>query len=137
MVTSGADGPEKLTVSNVYCPHADLDKLERKQYKLQFYRLLQVRAEAILSSGSHVIVLGDVNTSHQPIDHCEPNDVRSSAFTCWSTLTGARQTNYGTCIDYIFSNCSLVETAFIGADIMRGGIQSLPCMGTAHLYPPA
>ncbi|XP_051509174.1 DNA-(apurinic or apyrimidinic site) endonuclease 2-like isoform X1 [Myxocyprinus asiaticus] len=75
MVTSGADGPEKLTVSNVYCPHADLDKLERKQYKLQFYRLLQVRAEAILSSGSHVIVLGDVNTSHQPIDHCEPNDV--------------------------------------------------------------
>ncbi|XP_051964575.1 DNA-(apurinic or apyrimidinic site) endonuclease 2-like isoform X1 [Xyrauchen texanus] len=166
----GIDRPEKLTVINVYCPRADPDKPERKQYKLQFYRLLQSRAEAILSTGSHVIILGDVNTSHRPIDHCDPDDVdnfednpgrkwlnqflfgtaengnaedefadisqksasegkfvdsfrhfhpnRSNAFTCWSTLTGARQTNYGTRIDYIFSNRSLVETAFIGVDIM-------------------
>ncbi|XP_067249768.1 DNA-(apurinic or apyrimidinic site) lyase 2 isoform X2 [Chanodichthys erythropterus] len=169
----GTDGPQKLTVINVYCPRADPDKPERKQYKLQFYQLLQCRAEAILSSGSHVIVLGDVNTSHRPIDHCDPDDVdnfednpgrkwldhflfetaentenedtedeladtsqksasggkfvdsfrhfhpkRSNAFTCWSTLTGARQTNYGTRIDYIFSDRPLVETAFIGVDIM-------------------
>lgn len=26
---------------------------------------------------SHVIVLGDVNTSHRPIDHCDPDDVVS------------------------------------------------------------
>ncbi|KAK7135928.1 hypothetical protein R3I94_014557 [Phoxinus phoxinus] len=169
----GTDGPQKLIVINVYCPRADPDKPERKQYKLQFYQLLQCRAEAILSSGSHVIVLGDVNTSHRPIDHCNPDDVdnfednpgrkwldhflfeteentedgnteddladisqnsasggkfvdsfrhfhpkRSNAFTCWSTLTGARQTNYGTRIDYIFSDRSLVETAFNGVDIM-------------------
>lgn len=50
-VLSGADGPQKLTVINVYCPRADPDKPERKQYKLQFYKLLQSRAEAILSSG--------------------------------------------------------------------------------------
>lgn len=24
---------------------------------------------------SHVIVLGDVNTSHRPIDHCDPDDL--------------------------------------------------------------
>ncbi|KAG1932951.1 endonuclease/exonuclease/phosphatase family protein [Pimephales promelas] len=168
----GTDGPQKLTVINVYCPRADPDKPERKQFKLQFYHLLQCRAEAILSSGSHVIVLGDVNTSHRSIDHCNPDDVdnfednpgrkwldhflfetentengnteddladisqnsasggkfvdsfrhfhpkRSNAFTCWSTLTGARQTNYGTRIDYIFADRSLVETGFIGVDIM-------------------
>ncbi|XP_073675452.1 DNA-(apurinic or apyrimidinic site) endonuclease 2 [Garra rufa] len=169
----GKDGPQKLTVINVYCPRADPEKPERKLYKLQFYQLLQCRAEAILSSGSQVIVLGDVNTSHRPIDHCDPNDVdnfednpgrkwldhflfgkaekaqngntedelqeifpkspsggkfvdsfrrfhpkRSNAFTCWSTLTGARQTNYGTRIDYIFADCCLVESAFIGVDIM-------------------
>lgn len=169
----GKDGPQKLTVINVYCPRADPDKPERKEFKLQFYRLLQCRAEAILSSGSHVIILGDVNTSHKAIDHCDPDDVdnfednpgrkwldqflfetaentengntadepaddfqesasvskfvdsfryfhpkRSNAFTCWSTLTGARQTNYGTRIDYIFSNRSLVETVFNGVDIM-------------------
>lgn len=26
---------------------------------------------------SHVIVLGDVNTSHRPIDHCDPTDIVS------------------------------------------------------------
>ncbi|XP_043102012.1 DNA-(apurinic or apyrimidinic site) lyase 2 [Puntigrus tetrazona] len=162
----GKDGPQKLTVINVYCPRADPEKPERKHYKLQFYQLLQCRAEAILSSGSHVIVLGDVNTSHRPIDHCDPDDVdnfednpgrkwldhflfgtadedeladisqksasggkfvdsfrhfhpkRSNAFTCWSTLTGARQTNYGTRIDYIFTDHCLVKSALTGVDIM-------------------
>jgi len=44
-VTSG------LVVINVYCPRAEPGNAERLQYKLQFYRLLQLRAEAILSSG--------------------------------------------------------------------------------------
>uniref|UniRef100_A0AAV2M029 DNA-(apurinic or apyrimidinic site) endonuclease n=1 Tax=Knipowitschia caucasica TaxID=637954 RepID=A0AAV2M029_KNICA len=163
-----------ITLLNVYCPRADPEKPERKQFKLQFYKLLQSRAEAILKGGSHVIVLGDVNTSHRPIDHCDPNDIdnfednpgrkwlngflhcdksdhkrseedgdeehetslnhseggkfvdmfrffhptRTQAFTCWSTMTGARQTNYGTRIDYIFANCQLAKEQFVGADIM-------------------
>lgn len=43
---------------------------------------------------------------------------RTSAFTCWSTLTGARQTNYGTRIDYIFADCLLAKEKFVAADIM-------------------
>lgn len=43
---------------------------------------------------------------------------RTNAFTCWSTRTGARQTNYGTRIDYIFGSRLLVETNFLNADIM-------------------
>ena len=43
---------------------------------------------------------------------------RTSAFTCWSTLTGARQTNYGTRIDYIFADCQLTKEQFVAADIM-------------------
>ncbi|XP_035501893.2 DNA-(apurinic or apyrimidinic site) lyase 2 isoform X1 [Scophthalmus maximus] len=170
------DKVQTVTVINVYCPRADPDKPERKQFKLQFYKLLQCRAEALLKDGSHVIILGDVNTSHRPIDHCDPSDVdqfgenpgrkwlnvflhqpdedrnedeeeepdeesegtstdsvrggkfvdtfryfhptRSSAFTCWSTLTGARQTNYGTRIDYIFADRRLVREQFVAADIM-------------------
>lgn len=163
-----------ITIVNVYCPRADPEKPERKQFKLQFYKLLQCRAEAILEAGSHVIVLGDVNTSHQPIDHCDPTFIdrfeenpgrkwlngflhiavketfsdgqadresdasernpihsgrfldtfrhfhpsRSNAFTCWSTLTGARQTNYGTRIDYIFADLWLTNEQFVGTDIM-------------------
>lgn len=43
---------------------------------------------------------------------------RANAFTCWSTLTGARQTNYGTRIDYIFADCRLASEQFVAADIM-------------------
>lgn len=42
---------ETLTVINVYCPRADPEKPERKQFKLQFYKLLQCRAEALLKDG--------------------------------------------------------------------------------------
>lgn len=43
-----AEGSETLTVINVYCPRADPEKPERKLFKLQFYKLLQSRAEAIV-----------------------------------------------------------------------------------------
>lgn len=164
---------QTLAVINVYCPRADPEKPERKQFKLQFYKLLQSRAEEILKNGSHVIVLGDVNTSHRPIDHCDPNEIdefkenpgrkwlkhflhsdhdnhevkedveeenevslnnsgggkfvdifrffhptRTNAFTCWSTMTGARQTNYGTRIDYIFADYQFAKQQFVAADIM-------------------
>lgn len=70
------EGKEKtLTLINVYCPHADPEKPERLAFKMQFYRLLQIRAEAILSSGSHVIILGDLNTAHRPIDHWDSDNL--------------------------------------------------------------
>ncbi|KAM8934843.1 DNA-(apurinic or apyrimidinic site) endonuclease 2 [Pelodytes ibericus] len=161
------DGKEEtLTVINVYCPRADPEKPERKAYKLRFYRLLQIRAEAILKSGGHVIILGDVNTSHRPVDHCDPTDLetfeenqgrqwlnqflgepvitqiedsdpgsppggghfldsfryfhptRKNAFTCWCSASGARQTNYGTRIDYILGNRRLVAAHFQDSIIM-------------------
>ncbi|XP_072481860.1 DNA-(apurinic or apyrimidinic site) endonuclease 2 isoform X1 [Notamacropus eugenii] len=150
-----SDGHEKtLTIMNVYCPHADPEKPERLTYKLRFYRLLQLRAEALLQAGSHVIILGDVNTSHRPLDHCDPADLASfednpgrqwlteflwqpnresglfvdsfrhfhptkiGAFTCWSTVTGARFTNYGTRLDYILGDRPLVLGEFEDSFLM-------------------
>ncbi|KAJ6655330.1 hypothetical protein lerEdw1_005522 [Lerista edwardsae] len=66
-----------LTIINVYCPRADPEKPERGDFKLQFYRLLQARAEALLRSGGHVVIMGDINTAHKPIDHCDPGDLDS------------------------------------------------------------
>ncbi len=63
-----------MTVINVYCPRADPEREDRKAFKQRFYQLLQVRAESILRNGSHVIILGDVNTSHRKIDHCDPDE---------------------------------------------------------------
>lgn len=30
-----------------------------------------------LSPSSHVVILGDINTAHKPIDHCDPGDLVS------------------------------------------------------------
>ncbi|XP_072178069.1 DNA-(apurinic or apyrimidinic site) endonuclease 2-like [Diadema setosum] len=43
---------------------------------------------------------------------------RKDAFTCWSTVTSARQTNYGTRIDYIIANEKLCVEEFTDCDIM-------------------
>ena len=43
-------------------------------YKLQFYKALELRCHDMIQQGFHVILLGDINTSHQLIDHCEPDD---------------------------------------------------------------
>ncbi|XP_068921285.1 DNA-(apurinic or apyrimidinic site) endonuclease 2-like isoform X1 [Petaurus breviceps papuanus] len=183
-----SDGHEKtLTIMNVYCPHADPEKPERLTYKLRFYRLLQLRAEALLRAGSHVIILGDVNTSHRPLDHCDPADLRGctwfflkvllpltfsgsrlptqacfeenpgrqwlteflwqpdresglfidsfrhfhptkiGAFTCWSTVTGARLTNYGTRLDYILGDRPLVLGEFEDSFLMPEVVGSDHC----------
>ncbi|XP_023693340.1 DNA-(apurinic or apyrimidinic site) endonuclease 2 [Paramormyrops kingsleyae] len=185
------DREETLTVVNVYCPRADPEKPERRIFKLRFCKLLQIRTEALLGAGSHVIVLGDINTSHKQIDHCDPDEIdnfeenpgrkwlnsflvgeseeeeeekddkededeeyrlesqmagrkfvdmfryfhptREGAFTCWSTLTGARQTNYGTRIDYIFADQALAKTQFLETDIMPEVEGSDHCPVWAHL----
>nr|XP_053629633.1 DNA-(apurinic or apyrimidinic site) endonuclease 2-like [Cherax quadricarinatus] len=69
------DGSEiKTAVINVYCPRVDPEKPERRVYKLRFYELLRQRAAAIRSTGCHVLILGDINTSHKQIDHCDPDE---------------------------------------------------------------
>ena len=40
-----------VVVINVYCPRADRENKERMSYKLQFYNLLQLRAEALVHEG--------------------------------------------------------------------------------------
>ncbi|PVD24879.1 hypothetical protein C0Q70_15369 [Pomacea canaliculata] len=62
---------KKLTLINVYVPRA-AEREDRWLFKLRFLALLQSRAEALLRNGSHVIVLGDINTTHKRIDHCDP-----------------------------------------------------------------
>ncbi|OWF42500.1 DNA-(apurinic or apyrimidinic site) lyase 2-like [Mizuhopecten yessoensis] len=68
-----SDGSEgRLAIINVYCPRVDPERDDRKVYKMRFLALLQTRAEALLQSGSHVIVLGDLNLNHKRIDNCDP-----------------------------------------------------------------
>jgi AP endonuclease-2 len=40
-----------LVIINLYCPRADPENEERQKFKLEFYRLLQIRAEALVNEG--------------------------------------------------------------------------------------
>ncbi|XP_055473871.1 DNA-(apurinic or apyrimidinic site) endonuclease 2 [Psammomys obesus] len=157
------EGKDKtLTLINVYCPHADPGKPERLTFKMRFCRLLQIRAEALLAAGSHVIILGDLNIAHRRIDHCDAGSLecfeedpgrkwmdgllsdpgteagshiglfmdsyrcfhpkQERAFTCWSVVSGARHLNYGSRLDYILGDRTLVtdtfQTSFLLPEVM-------------------
>jgi len=61
-----------LVIFNLYCPRADPERADRKRFKLLFYKALDIRAQALIGQGNKVIILGDINTSHREIDHCDP-----------------------------------------------------------------
>ncbi|CAF2069959.1 unnamed protein product [Rotaria magnacalcarata] len=63
-----------LALINVYCPRVDREKPERLTYKLNFFSAIEQRAKCFLERGCRVIVVGDFNVSHKPIDTCDPGD---------------------------------------------------------------
>ncbi|KAA0197306.1 hypothetical protein HAZT_HAZT004666 [Hyalella azteca] len=70
--------PGILALINVYCPRADPARADRVQFKLAFYRALRLRAALLAQAGARVLIVGDLNTSHTVLDHCDPDEVRSS-----------------------------------------------------------
>ncbi|XP_059994088.1 DNA-(apurinic or apyrimidinic site) endonuclease 2 isoform X2 [Lagenorhynchus albirostris] len=117
-------------------------------------RALDSEGRALLTQHKicHVIILGDLNTAHRPIDHwdavnleCFQEDPgrkwmdhllsnlgcqagshtgpfidsyrcfhpkQKGAFTCWSTVSGARHLNYGSRLDYVLGDRTLVMDTF-------------------------
>jgi AP endonuclease-2 len=71
-----SDSLINLHIFNVYCPRADPERTDRKQFKLNFYKLLEEKAKYLIkkSKDNYVIIMGDINTSHKRIDNCDPSD---------------------------------------------------------------
>ncbi|KII87135.1 hypothetical protein PLICRDRAFT_176924 [Plicaturopsis crispa FD-325 SS-3] len=127
---------------NVYCPAETSE--ERLPYKMNFHRLLDARVRGLVAEGREVLVVGDINISAAPIDHCDGHLAsnasvfyehpprawfrdwldpvqglfvdavrmfwpdRKGMYTCWNTKISARETNYGTRIDYILATRGLL-----------------------------
>ncbi|KAH7640343.1 hypothetical protein HUG17_7810 [Dermatophagoides farinae] len=131
---SHCHGGEWLYLFNLYCPRNDSSRPDRELFQLKFYHLVERRIKALFednNSRNHVIVVGDLNTAHQPIDVYNDaefgylgsnsriwlqellddgrlvdafrhmNGDVTGAFTCWNSQIGGRYTNYGSRIDYI------------------------------------
>ena len=71
---------ENFLLYNIYFPNCQKDD-ERLQYKLDFYdELLPIINEQV-ESGNNVVVTGDWNTAHHPIDLARPKqNVNTSGF---------------------------------------------------------
>lgn len=71
---------EHYVVLNVYFPNGVSGK-ERLAYKMAFYEEFLKKVQALLQAGEKVIVMGDVNTAHTPIDLSRPKEnMKNSGF---------------------------------------------------------
>lgn len=74
----------RLVVANGYFPNGngkDRDN-SRIPYKLDFYRTLYDRLDRLRRGGRRVLVMGDFNTAHKPIDLARPkSNFKTSGFT--------------------------------------------------------
>jgi exodeoxyribonuclease-3 len=71
---------EKFLLYNIYFPNGQKDEF-RLKYKLDFYDDLLPIINEQVESGNNVIVTGDWNTAHKPIDLARPKDnVKTSGF---------------------------------------------------------
>ncbi len=63
---------------NIYFPNGQRDR-ERLNYKLEFYEdLLKILDEQV-ASGNNVVIGGDWNTAHKPIDLARPKDNKKTS----------------------------------------------------------
>jgi len=71
---------ENFLLYNIYFPNGQKDD-ERLQYKLDFYNDLLPIINEQVESGNNVVVTGDWNTAHHPIDLARPKqNVHTSGF---------------------------------------------------------
>ena len=74
----------RLTIANVYFPNGSGRNRDHSRipFKLAFYRRLFDVLETERAAGAPILVMGDFNTAHQPIDLARPNSNRTtSGFT--------------------------------------------------------
>ena len=65
---------------NVYFPNGGR-KLERLEFKLRFYEAFLAYCDALHAQGERLIVCGDYNTAHRPIDLARPKrNAKTSGF---------------------------------------------------------
>jgi exodeoxyribonuclease III len=62
---------EDFTFFNIYFPNGKRSQ-ERLEYKLDFYDAALEKFDALVAAGQKVIITGDYNTAHHPIDLARP-----------------------------------------------------------------
>lgn len=58
--TSRSSRKQSLVVINVYCPRANQDEEQRYEYKMMFYRALELRCRALRQAGRWVVAVHEI-----------------------------------------------------------------------------
>ncbi|KAI8926796.1 Endonuclease/exonuclease/phosphatase [Entophlyctis helioformis] len=160
----------QFVLINAYFPNDASE--ERLAFKMRFHKAVRLRIDALLNQGRQVVLVGDLNVIHRPIDHCDParsmrdlgiadfqatparqwldallaprgpltdtfrhrHPTAEKAFSCWNTLINARESNFGTRLDFVLVSSGLVGSlteAGILADVM--GSDHAPVMAEFQL----
>lgn len=69
---------EGFTLVNSYFPSGQRGQ-ERVAYKLDYYAALLAHCQALRAAGHRLVVCGDFNTAHQPIDLARPKQNRNTS----------------------------------------------------------
>jgi AP endonuclease-2 len=90
---------------NVYCPNETSDI--RLPFKMNYHYMLQERVNNLINEGREVIVVGDINISAAPLDHCDGHLASNAAtfhdhparawFHNWLTPSGCMTDVVRTC----------------------------------------
>ena len=67
-----------FTLYNIYFPNGQRGK-ERVEYKLKFYARLLKLCDELHQKGEKIIITGDFNTAHMPIDLKDPKENESTS----------------------------------------------------------
>ena len=74
----------RLTVVTGYFPNGNGQNRDNSRipYKLDYYRAMFAKLEPARAAGEPILVMGDLNTAHQPIDLARPREnAKTSGFT--------------------------------------------------------
>ena len=88
---------------NVYFPNGRSSD-ERLAYKMEFYDAFLDHIEMLRSQGRNIIVCGDVNTAHKPIDLARPKENERYPGSCPSSVSGS--TSWWSAATWTPSGCS-------------------------------
>ncbi len=69
---------DRFVLFNIYVPHGGRGQ-ERLQFKLDFYCELLAYCQDLRAAGQEVILCGDFNTAHQPIDLRNPTQNKNTS----------------------------------------------------------
>mmetsp|Transcript_20964 Transcript_20964/g.73960 ORF Transcript_20964/g.73960 Transcript_20964/m.73960 type:complete len:594 (-) Transcript_20964:291-2072(-) len=59
---------------NVYFPAGGGGDPKRWEYKMRVHEAVTMRVRALMRAGRRVVIAGDFNVAHRPIDHCQPDE---------------------------------------------------------------